>query len=78
MLSERLSGLLGSRYLPNLASEVPLVIEEFEDGMIVGIPRLFARHDGESVVGVPDDQIIREAAVQVPPGAGETIFYLFR
>jgi hypothetical protein len=53
------------------------VIDELEDGRIVGFPRFFARYYGELVVGAPDNQIIREAAVQVPTGAGETVFYLF-
>ena len=68
-------GLWGSRYFLNRVGEVPLVIDELEDG-IGGFLRFFARQDGD-VVGVADDQIIREAAVQVPSGAGEAVLYLF-
>ena len=71
-------GLWGSRYFLNRVGEVPLVIDELEDGIdgIVGFPRFFARQDGDCV-GVADDQIIREAAVQVSSGAGEAVLYLF-
>ena len=54
-------GLWGSWYFLNPVGEVPLVVEELEDG-VVGFPRFFWGQDGDSV-GVPDDQIIREAAV---------------
>ena len=49
-------GLWGSRYFLNRVGEVPLVIDELEDG-IGGFLRFFARQDGDSV-SVPDDQII--------------------
>ena len=60
MLLEHLLCLWGSRYFLNPVGEVPLVIDELEDGIVgivVGFPRFFARQDGDSV-SVPDDQII--------------------
>ena len=77
MFLEHLSGLLRSRYFPNPVGDIPLVVDEFEDSIVVGFPRFFAGQDGEPVVGVPDGQVIREAAVQVPSGADEAVFYLF-
>ena len=55
-------GLWGSRYFLNRVGEVPLVVEELEDG-VVGFPRFFWGQDGDSVIGVADDQIIHEPAV---------------
>ena len=77
MLLEHLFGLLGCWYFLNPVGYVPLVIDELEDG-IVGLPRFFAGQDGESIVVVANDQIIFEAAVQVPTSAGEALFYFFR
>ncbi len=54
------------------------MVYELEDGIVViRFPRFLADQDGELVVGVADDQMISEAAVQVPPGAGEALFYVF-
>src|SRR5215203_2645854 len=47
---------------------VPLVLDYLEDG-IVGFVRFFGDQDGE-VVGVADDQVAREATVELPASAG--------
>jgi hypothetical protein len=41
VLSEQLAGLLGSRYFPDPAGEVLLVVYELEDGIGVGFSLLF-------------------------------------
>ena len=58
MLLEHLFSLLGSWYFPNLVGKVPFVIDELENGIVVGVSRFVGRQDGEPVAVVPDDQII--------------------
>jgi hypothetical protein len=68
VLRKQLLGLLEGRYFPDPIGGVPLVLDDFEDG-IVGFVRFFGDQEGE-VVGVADDQIAREATVKIPSSAG--------
>ena len=63
MLLENLCGLLGGRYLLDPIGEVPLMIDEFEDGILLRFPRFWVSQDREAVTVMPDDQVLREAAV---------------
>ena len=67
----------GGRYFLDLIGEVPLVIDEFEDGILLKFPRLWVSQDREAVTVMPDDQVLREAVVQLPASPSEALFYPF-
>jgi hypothetical protein len=62
VLLEQLCGPLGGRYFLYPIGEVPRVIDEFEDRLL-GFSRLGVSQDREVVTVMPDDQVLREAAV---------------
>ena len=39
------------------------MIDEFEDGILLRFPRFWVSQDREAVTVMPDDQVLREAAV---------------
>jgi hypothetical protein len=63
VLLEQLCGLLGERYFLNPIGEVPLVIDEFEDGILLSYPRFWISQDRQAATVMPDDQVLRKAVV---------------
>jgi hypothetical protein len=77
MLPEQSSGLLGGWHLSNPVGNHLTVIEKLEE-RIVGSSVLFMSQDRDTVAAVADNQVSPEAPIQIPSGAGEAVFYLFR
>jgi hypothetical protein len=75
VLSEQLGGPLRGGYFSYPATQVVLVVAQLELG-VFGLPRLAVGDDGQ-VVYKADDEVVIEAAVELPAGVGETPFYLF-
>jgi hypothetical protein len=74
VLSEQLGGPLRGGYFSYPATQVVLVVAQLEVG-VFGLPRLAVGDDGQ-VVYKADDEVLVEAAVQLPASPGETPFYL--
>jgi hypothetical protein len=75
VLVEQFSGLLGGRHLSNPVGNHLIVIEELEE-RIIGSPVLFMAQDRDTVAAVANNQVILEAAIQLPSGSGEALFHL--
>ena len=52
------------------------MVEDLEDGLL-GSPKLSMGEKRETVAVVADKQMILEAAIEIPPGVDESLFYLF-
>ena|SRR5215210_279647 len=75
MLFEQLCRPLGRRHLPNPIGQAPLPIAQFEYG-IVGPPHpLMGQY--RQVFVFTDDQMSREAAVELPASLNKALLYLF-
>jgi hypothetical protein len=75
VLPEQLDGPLRGGYFLYPATQVVLVVAQLELG-VFGLPRLAVGDDGQ-VVYKADDEVVIEAAVELPARVGETPFYLF-
>ena len=75
MLSEQLGGPLWGGYFSYPVIQVVLVVAELELGVIC-FPSLAVGDDGQ-FVHVADDEVLVEAAIQLPASVGEALFYLF-
>ena len=63
VLLEQLCGPLGGWYLLDPIGEIPLVIDEFEDGILLSYPRFWVSQDREAIAVLTNNQVLREAVI---------------
>jgi hypothetical protein len=54
-----------------------LVVENLEEGLMIGSPMLSMGYKGDTVAVLADKQVILEATIEIPPSVGEPLLYLF-
>jgi hypothetical protein len=76
VLPEQFGGLPGSRHFFYPIGGHPVMIEQLEDE-IIGTPMLPVGQERHTLPIMADEQVILEAAVELPPSVYEPLFYLF-
>jgi hypothetical protein len=54
-----------------------LVVENLEEGLMIGSPMLSMGYKGDTVAVMADKQVPFEATIEIPPSIDEPLLYLF-